>query len=188
MLSRQSCLNPLVPFVLLCTSVGVVPSVSSGAFENHPDVEKRFSRESGEDSYKRVAKLYEAHARVYDAFSMRSNLRTYDPGTNENPSLFLGADASKLPTDATITLSLTKEEFVALKMPDWESMVLGGQNSIAFLKAWMAYQSYENARLRLELLEMKSPEGADALRAELKSEMAAMEKEIIAYLESEPAD
>lgn len=151
-------------------------------------MDKQFSKEAGELSYKRMADLYEAHARLYNAFSMHSNLGQFDPGTNENPSVFIGGGEQDLPGDATITLSMSKQEFVGLKMPAWDTMVIGGQNHLAFLKAWMAYQSYEIARLKVELMDAKSPGTAPDQRAELQAEMAAYEKEIVSYLEAPGAD
>lgn len=189
MWNRRALWSTGAVLALMCAMAGgdaLDPSETSTDDRQH--WEKVFSRESGATSFNHLMNLHEAHERLYDAVIGQSNLGKYDTGTNENPFIFVGGEASKLPADATITLTLTKEEFVALKMPTWESIALGGPNHGAFLKAWMAYQSYENARLRLELLKLKSPEGPDAQRAELKSEMAALEKEIVAYLESEPAD
>ena len=67
-------------------------------------------------------------------------------------------------------------------------MNIGGPNNLAFLKAWMAYQSYENVRLRLELLKLKTPDAEPAQRAELEAAMAKYEKEIVTYLEAPGAD
>lgn len=173
---------------MLCTTVGGDPSQSAGAFENHPGLDKRFSKEAGELSYKRMADLYEAHTRLYNAFSMHSNLGQFDHGTNDNPSIFIGGGEQDLPADATITLSMSKQEFVDLKMPAWDTMVIGGQNHLAFLKAWMAYQSYEIARIKVELIDAKSKGAAPETRADLEAEMAVCEKEIVAFLEAPGAD
>jgi len=173
---------------MLCTTVGGDPSVTSGAFEKYPGLEKRFSREAGEHSYKRMADLYEAHARLYRAFAGHSDLGEFDTGTNENPWGFIGGGEQQLPAGAKITVSMTRQEFIDLKMPGWEGVQIGGPNNLAFLKAWMAYQSYEIARLKVELMDAKSKGAAPETRADLEAEMAVCEKEIVAFLEAPGAD
>jgi acetyl/propionyl-CoA carboxylase alpha subunit len=146
-----------------------------------------FSPERGEESYQHLVKLFDAHYRLYDTVMGKSNLGDYDPGTNRNPWTFAGTDAQKLPKDAVITLTLTREEFIALKMPAWESIALGGPNHSNFLHAWMAYQRFDNARLRLALMEARGEDDAGTRKA-LETAMARNRKEAVDFLNTEPAD
>ena len=146
-----------------------------------------FPAERGEESYQRMMELFDAHFRLYRTVMGKSNLGDYDPGTNRNPTYFAGKDAEKLPDDAVITLTLSREEFIALDMPGWESIALGGPNSGNYLRAWMAYQLYDNARLRLALMDARGESDATA-RDALAAEMATHRKVVVDFLNTEPHD
>ncbi|MBL7645151.1 MAG: hypothetical protein JNK74_03065 [Candidatus Hydrogenedentes bacterium] len=182
------CANSIL-LILVCTAVGG-DSLDSGSaiLKDRQRLEQIFSQKEVDETFKQVVNLWEAHGRLYEAFVGDSNLSKFDTGTNDNPWIFVGDGQKELPADATITLTLSKQEFIDLKLPGWERMNIGGPNNLAFLKAWMAYQSYENVRLRLELLKLKTPDAEPAQRAELEAAMAKYEKEIVTYLEAPGAD
>ncbi|MCP4641127.1 MAG: hypothetical protein GY851_11865 [bacterium] len=156
-------------------------------FDDRSYMKQRFSDESVRQSYGHLDDLLQFCGRFYEAFMHESNLGDYDPGTNSNPYTFAGAGAEKLPDDATITVSFSKTQFVDLGMPPWESMVLGEINHSRFLKAWMEYQMYENARLRLELMDAKGQTDPDPRKA-LKDKMSKHKKAVIDFLNTPPAD
>lgn len=154
---------------------------------NDETLAKVFPAERGEASYQRMMDLFDAHYRLYRTVMGKSNLGGYDPGSNRNPYTFAGNDAEALPDDAVITLTLSREEFIALDMPGWESIALGGPNHGNYLRAWMAYQRYENARLRLELMDARGETDATA-RDALAAEMATHRKVAVDFLNTEPQD
>lgn len=157
-------------------------------WRERPEV-KRFSEPAEiRDSMTRLWESQEDYRRLYENFLSKSNLGDLDPGTNRNPSTFVGDGWKTLPPDAKITLTLTRDEFQALGLPTWESVALGGPNHFAFVKAWVAFQEYENARLRLALLEAGSPEAGPLNRRELEAIMTSREKQVLEYLNTEPAD
>ncbi len=154
---------------------------------NRAYMERLFSTQNGEEVYAHVLARYEGHLRLYGALVGESNLGSFDPGTNANPHNFTGGDSTKLPDDAIVQLDLSKEEYVALKVPYWDDLELGGANSNAYLGAWMAYQRYEVARLQAELLSHEaSPD--EAKRRKLQEEMSRQREVVMDYLLAPPAD
>jgi len=169
------------------TTIGNTEAEPAPAEYSDGALARLFAPERGEESYQRMMALFDAHYRLYRTVMGKSNLGDYDPGTNRNPFQFAGMNSNRLPENAVVTLTLSREEFIALDMPDWESIALGGPNHSNYLRAWMAYQRYDNARLRLELMHARG-EVDESTRDALKAEMATHRKVAVDHLNSEPHD
>lgn len=149
--------------------------------------EKLFSHERARESLRRFVTMHEAHERLQDAFLGKSNLRDFDPGTNDNPYNLLGNGSKFIPDNAIITLSITKQELIDLRIVGWEGMVIGYLNNRAYIEAWIEYQLAENARLRLELFDIKSSADS-AERTKLQEKYDRHRKAVSDYLNSPGAD
>ncbi len=148
--------------------------------------ERMFQAERARQSAEFLLRLEEAHHRLYEAFVHQSNLGSFDED-NHNPYTFVGSDAARLPDDALIEWKLTKPEFVDLRLADWESLVLGGANHGRYLKAWIDYQEYTAARLRLELMNARGVQDAE-LQKQLEETMRRCKAAVAEFVQAPPAD
>ena len=147
--------------------------------------ENVFAAPAANRSLARLRELVESLTRLYEAFMHGSNLSAFDKNTN--PYAFQGDDAARLPDDAVIAWKMNKQELVALKLPFWDTLVIGGANAGAYLDAWVYYQEYTSARLRLELLDAR---GADAPRerAGLQDALRRAKDAVVEYFKHPPVD
>lgn len=138
-------------------------------------------------SFTALIGMHQAHERLWNAFLSKSNLGDYDPGSNHNPANLLGKGVSYLPDDAEITLTLTKQEFIDLRMTSWEGLAIGGINHRTAVEMWMEFQLAEIARLKLALLNTEENPDPGAVQL-LEEQQEVHQKAVIAYLDAPGAD
>lgn len=159
------------------------PSGAEGAVV---ETEKLFTYARAKESLAFLKRLWNDQKRLQEGFLQGSTLGEYDLD-NHNPYRFQGDKAKSLPEDAMITWRLDKRAFVALSLPPWDSLVLGGANHLNFLAAYADYMQYSAARLKLDLLEAEGIRSG-AEYEELERMRRESKEAVVQYLKIPPAD
>jgi hypothetical protein len=150
------------------------------------DVDKIFSHEKIVEVLNKQWVLSAALGRVHRRLYHDSNLRSFDP-VSGSPYSLQGEALKQLPEDARIVWSMGKDEFIALDLPDWESIFIGAINWQHFLEASAHYKEYKIAHLQLCLMDaqgIKDGPERDALEETRLRHKGA----VVLYLNTPPAD
>lgn len=148
--------------------------------------DKIFTYDRAAESLAAVQRLWTALGRVHDGLYHESNLRSFDADSG-NPYTFQGNRLKQLPDEAHITWSMGKTEFMALELPDWESIHLGAINHQRFLEAYADYKEYKTAHLQLALLDAQGIKDGPE-RELLEKARQDHKRAVIKFLKSPPAD
>lgn len=150
------------------------------------DVDKIFTHEKIVEALEKLRVLSSALGRVHSGLYHDSNLHSFDP-VSGSPYSLQGEALKQLPEDARIVWSMGKDEFIALDLPDWESIALGAINWQHFLEASAHYKEYKIAHLQLCLLDAQSIKDGPEREA-LEETRLRHKNAVIAYLNTPPAD
>jgi hypothetical protein len=165
----------------------VFPDDSNSYTNDAINLEKFFTFNTARESLDSYWKRSSAQNNFHDAFTHHARIENAPELERDKRPPLEPYGLDELPDDAVIVWKMSKQELAEFDLPGWESRALGMPNIYNYLRAWIDYQQYTVARLRLQLLELRGVTGSEE-QAALEEVMKDAKDRVVEYYQTAPAD